>query len=84
MMFEEVFGHRLNDVKDQVVYTGDSPNDVPMFAYFPHSVGVANVRQFEKVMAPGPVWITTREGGYGFAEMVDILLTGGKQHAQRH
>jgi len=78
MMFEEVFGHRLNDVKDQVVYTGDSPNDVPMFAYFPHSVGVANVRQFEKVMAPGPVWITTREGGYGFAEMVDILLTGGK------
>ena len=26
------------------VFAGDSPNDAPMFAYFPHSVGVANVR----------------------------------------
>lgn len=77
MMFEEVFGHRLKDVKDQVVYTGDSPNDVPMFAYFPHSVGVANVKQFEMVMDHCPSWITSKEGGYGFAEMVDILLTGG-------
>jgi hypothetical protein len=78
IMFEEVFGYQLEEIKDQVIYSGDSPNDVPMFAYFPHSVGVANVKQFEGKMGHYPAWITKSEGGYGFAEMVDILLTGGK------
>jgi hypothetical protein len=45
-----------------------------MFAYFPNSVGVANVKQFEGKMDHYPVWITEKEGGYGFAEMVKILL----------
>ena len=74
IMFEEVFGHRLEEIKDQVICTGDSPNDVPMFAYFPNSVGVANVRRFEGKMNHYPAWITEKEGGYGFAEMVNILL----------
>ena len=78
IMFEEVFGSRLAEVKDRVIYTGDSPNDGPMFAYFPHAVGVANVRQFTGKMDHYPAWITQSEGGKGFAEMVDILLTGGK------
>ena len=78
ILFKEVFGHHLEEVKDQVIYTGDSPNDVPMFAYFPHSVGVANVKQFEGKMDHYPAWITQNEGGYGFAEMVNILLAGGK------
>jgi hypothetical protein len=46
-----------------------------MFQFFPHSVGVANVLQFEGKIAPKPAWITQKEGGYGFAEMVNILLT---------
>jgi len=77
-MFAEVFGCRLEEVKDQVIYTGDSPNDVPMFAYFSHSVGVANVKQFEGKMDHYPAWITQKEGGYGFAEMVNLLLAGEK------
>ncbi len=74
MMFEEVYGHRLEEVKDQVIFSGDSPNDVPMFAYFPNSVGVANVKQFEGKMDHYPAWVTKKAGGYGFAEMVNILL----------
>jgi HAD superfamily hydrolase (TIGR01484 family) len=74
MMFKEVYGQSLEEVKQQVIYTGDSPNDVPMFAYFPNSVGVANVKQFEGKMDHLPAWITEKEGGYGFAEMVSILL----------
>jgi HAD superfamily hydrolase (TIGR01484 family) len=73
-LFEEVFGEDLEAVKEDVIYIGDSPNDAPMFAYFPHSVGVANVMQFEGRMPCYPVWITRHEGGYGFAEMVDNLL----------
>ena len=75
MMFEEVFGQRLEDVKDQIIFIGDSPNDSPMFSYFPHSVGVANILQFMGIMDHSPAWVTKREGGYGFAEMVDILLS---------
>ena len=75
MMFEEVFGHRLEDVKDRVIFIGDSPNDSPMFSYFPHSVGVANILQFMGMMDHSPAWVTKREGGYGFFEMVDILLS---------
>ena len=60
----------------QVVFVGDSPNDAPMFAFFPHSVGVANVRRFEVELTSAPAWVTAREGGYGFAEMASGLLAG--------
>ncbi len=75
IMFKEVFGHHLEEIKDRVIYIGDSPNDAPMFSYFPHSIGVANVLHFQGMMDHHPVWLTQREGGYGFAEMVDILLS---------
>ena len=73
-MFEEVFGRRLEDVKDRAIYIGDSPNDVPMFSYFPHSVGVANVLHFKGRIPCEPTWVTQNKGGYGYAEMVDTLL----------
>ncbi|MBW1864929.1 MAG: HAD family hydrolase, partial [Deltaproteobacteria bacterium] len=52
----------------------DSPNDCPMFAFFPHSVGVANILDFKGRLESEPAWITTKPGGYGFAEMADILI----------
>ncbi len=73
-LFRELFTLDLEAVAEEALFVGDSPNDAPMFAFFPHSVGVANVRQFEQSMAAWPAWVTDREGGYGFAEMVDILL----------
>ena len=74
LLFQEVFQKKLEDVRDQVVYCGDSPNDAPMFAFFPHSVGVANVLAFENQLASAPTYVTRDEGGFGFAEMVAVLL----------
>ncbi len=54
--------------RTQVAYVGDSPNDEPMFEYFPLSVGVANIRAFLPSMKAHPKWITTQPGGLGFAE----------------
>ncbi len=71
IFFQEVFGVDLEGIRDQVVFSGDSPNDCPMFAYFTHSVGVANVLHFREKLSHEPAWITGREGGFGFAEMVD-------------
>ena len=73
-LFEEVFGEDLDHVRRDVIFIGDSPNDAPMFAYFPNSVGVANVLHFKNRMPCEPAWVTQKEGGYGFAEMVDALL----------
>ncbi len=73
-LFRDVFALDLAAAAEKTLFVGDSPNDAPMFAYFPHAVGVANVRQFETGLADLPAWVTDNEGGYGFAEMVAILL----------
>jgi len=74
LLFKEIFRQKLDDIKSKVIYIGDSPNDVPMFAYFTHSVGVANISSFKKEISCFPAWITQAEGGQGFAEMVAELL----------
>jgi hypothetical protein len=45
-----------------------------MFAFFPHAVGVANLRRFLDRIATPPAYITSREAGAGFAELADALL----------
>ena len=75
LLFAEVFKDDLAAAKEDVIFIGDSPNDVPMFQFFPHSVGVANILQFKEKITHKPAWITRQEGGYGFAEMVDLILT---------
>ena len=75
MLFAEVFKDDLEAIKEDVIFIGDSPNDVPMFRFFPHSVGVANILQFKEKITHKPAWVTQQEGGYGFAEMVDLILT---------
>ncbi|MEE4607857.1 MAG: HAD-IIB family hydrolase [Desulfobacteraceae bacterium] len=75
-LFEEVFGVALKAMRRKVVFAGDSPNDAPMFAYFPNAVGVANLKNFVDRINALPAWITAAEGGYGFAEMARLLLAG--------
>ncbi len=70
----EQFGIDLDSAKSAFVFVGDSPNDAPMFAYFPHSVGVANVRDFRGRIDALPRYVATGRAGAGLAEVVDRLL----------
>ena len=70
----DAFGIDLDAERERFVFAGDSPNDAPMFAYFPNAVGVANVRPFLDRIETPPAWITQREAGEGFVELVDALL----------
>jgi HAD superfamily hydrolase (TIGR01484 family) len=70
-LFTERFGVDLGAENRHVVYAGDSPNDAPMFAFFDHSVGVANVRRFPDLR---PKYVTEAEAGAGFAELAAYLL----------
>ena len=65
---------QLDAIRDQVVFAGDSPNDEPMFRYFPNAVGVANVAAFLSRIKSPPAWITSKPTGAGFAELADALL----------
>ena len=73
-LFVEAFGLDLDRTRGAVVYVGDSPNDSPMFDYFPNSVGVANVRRFAGRMPAEPAYVTAAASGAGFAEVVAHLL----------
>jgi len=74
ILFAEVFKDDLAAVKENIIFIGDSPNDAPMFQFFPHSVGVANILKFKEKITHKPAWVTRQEGGYGFAEMVGLIL----------
>ena len=74
VLLDEVFGEDIDAVRDSVLYAGDSPNDAPMFAYFPNAVGVANVRRFLDRIPAAPAYMTVEEAGAGFTEIADALL----------
>jgi HAD superfamily hydrolase (TIGR01484 family) len=65
----------LDDAKDRIVFCGDSPNDAPMFGFFPYACGVANVKDFEGHMPANPAFIASKRGGEGFIEIADRILS---------
>jgi len=75
----EEFRADLDATRESYVFVGDSPNDAPMFAFFPHSVGVANIREFAGRLEHEPRYITSATSGAGFCEVADFLLAARKQ-----
>lgn len=75
-LFAAQFGLDLDSPADQakVAYAGDSPNDQPMFGFFPLAVGVANVRRYLDQLTRPPAYVTEGEGGHGFVELADRLI----------
>ncbi len=68
-----------DDMKTRVLFFGDSPNDEPMFSFFPNACGVENVLDFADRMHCLPTYITQGRGGRGFALAARMLIekTGG-------
>ena len=75
-LLDDVFGVNLDVEREHIVFVGDSPNDAPMFGFFPHAVGVANLRRFLDRLSSAPAYITDGEAGAGFTEFADFLLGG--------
>lgn len=69
---KSVFDEELDSINDACVFSGDSPNDQPMFEFFINSVGVANVHDFKLASPPG--WVTEARAAAGFAELANALL----------
>jgi HAD superfamily hydrolase (TIGR01484 family) len=70
----ESHGVDLDVERDRYAFIGDSPNDAPMFRYFPNAVGVANVREFATRIEHLPAYVTAAAHGAGFREAADCIL----------
>ena len=82
VLLREAFGVDLDAARAHYVFVGDSPNDAPMFGYFPHAVGVANVADFGGRVEHLPAYITHARCGAGFAEAAAWLLAA--MHPRHH
>ncbi|WP_235984395.1 HAD-IIB family hydrolase [Mesorhizobium neociceri] len=74
LFLRDCFGIDIDHDKDSIVFVGDSPNDAPMFGFFPNSVGVANVLDFAGELPASPAFVTSGRGAEGFAELADALI----------
>lgn len=73
-LMQERYGIDLARDQDCYLFVGDSPNDAPMFRFFVHSVGVANVADFGARLTDPPRWVTRGRSGAGFVEVAERLL----------
>jgi HAD superfamily hydrolase (TIGR01484 family) len=74
----EVYDMTAEMARNSVAYCGDSPNDAPMFGYFPMAIGVANIQRYLTVIESPPRFLTRSDGGHGFAEFADVLIASRK------
>jgi HAD superfamily hydrolase (TIGR01484 family) len=71
----ERWGMELDEIRERFLFCGDSPNDEPMFKYFPHTAGVKNILRFAERMRHMPAFVADHEGGEGFAQIVQAILS---------
>jgi HAD superfamily hydrolase (TIGR01484 family) len=78
----EVLGLDLDASKTRFVFCGDSPNDAPMFGFFPYSCGVANVHDFAGRMAAEPAYVAAGRGGAGFVDIASRIIAARARRAE--
>jgi hypothetical protein len=74
LLLREQFAIDVDAEPGRLAFVGDSPNDEPMFAHFPHSFAVANIAPFLDGLTHRPAYVTRDPEGQGFAEFVRQLL----------
>ncbi len=68
------FGFTEKQMKDHCIFVGDSPNDEPMFSFFPMSFAVANIKEFVPKLKHRPAFITEEAEAKGFAAIAKKLI----------
>ena len=74
ILLDESFQTGMDKSQEQIVFCGDSPNDVPMFGFFQNSVGVANIIDYAEELEQQPCWVTQKRAAAGFVELAEALM----------
>jgi HAD superfamily hydrolase (TIGR01484 family) len=80
-LLQEQFGIDIDVERNRLAFVGDSPNDEPMFRFFPNSFAVANIADFAEAIAHPPAYVMRGAEGAGFAELARLLLARRRQAA---
>lgn len=68
------YGLSDQEMKEQVLFIGDSSNDESMFEFFPKSIGVANIAEHLPQLQYKPKWVTSQPYGAGFQQMIAAII----------
>jgi len=71
---QKEFGMSELEMKKHCIFVGDSPNDEPMFEFFPESFAVANIKEFLPRLKHKPGYLTDLPEAQGFTQVADRLL----------
>ncbi|MBN1699077.1 MAG: HAD-IIB family hydrolase [Spirochaetales bacterium] len=71
---QDTEGDSIEGLRETIAYTGDSPNDEPLFKEIRTSIGVANISRFLPDLHYLPAYITEHESALGFCEAMRIIL----------
>lgn len=74
LFLKQEFNVSAEDALKLCAFSGDSPNDEPMFAHFPHSFAVANIQNFINEITAKPAYVASKRGGDGFAQIAQQIL----------
>ena len=74
---QENIGDSSIDI-NEVAYIGDSLNDETMFSWLTMTFGVKNIEAVLDKLTVQPTFITTKNGGHGFAELAEVILQAKK------
>ena len=66
--------HCIEEMKEKILFIGDSPNDEPLYAGFAHSIAVGNLRRFLPRITHLPEFIAEGETATGFCEAAATIL----------
>ncbi len=74
-LMREQFAIDLDAERERLAFVGDSPNDEPMFRFFPNSIAVANIADFAATIEHPPTYVTRRAEGDGFVELARLIVS---------
>lgn len=61
-------------MREECAFVGDSPNDEPMFEFFPYSFAVANIKKFVKNLKHQPGFVAGKAEADGFVQVAEKIL----------
>jgi HAD superfamily hydrolase (TIGR01484 family) len=74
LFLAEEYAGSIEELSERIIFIGDSPNDEPLFAGFPHSIAVANIRAYLAGLAHLPEYVTEADSANGFVESAAWIL----------
>ncbi len=74
LFLKERWGLDDEAARREALFCGDSPNDEPMFGFFPLACAVANIEPLLPLIAVKPAFVASLSHGEGFSEIVSVLL----------